>query len=193
MLFDLAEWVGVISTRAPTRGATRPPRWSCPRRSISTRAPTRGATCGAARRRSGRRYFYSRPYARGDTLTVPNCAAADLISTHAPTRGATNVRLPSAVLSEISTHAPTRGATRRPGTCCTPREFLLAPLREGRPDFSTSMIGSFDNFYSRPYARGDGDRRARRHDALLHFYSRPYARGDSNFSQNHKLIYMINC
>lgn len=31
------------------------------------------------------------------------------------------------------------------------------------------------------------------HTEIIYFYSRPYARGDSNFSQNHKLIYMINC
>ena len=73
----------------------------------------------------------------------------------------------------------------------------------------------FTDFYSRPYVRGDqinaairidgnifllpplheGRRNNPQEDARqrMHFYSRPYARGDSNFSQNHKLIYMINC
>ena len=123
------------------------------------------------------------------------------ISTHAPTRGATNVRLPSAVLSEISTHAPTRGATRRPGTCCTPREFLLAPLREGRL-LLLNAPGTFSQFLLAPLREGrhhtvnftihkerlfllaplrEGRQAERRREQALlrYFYSRPYARGDA--------------
>ena len=81
-----------------------------------------------------------------------------LISTHAPTRGATEEAAeifnaatlnfysrpyargdrtqPSFCLKEkkISTHAPTRGATRQGCMKRSPeRLFLLTPLREGRP------------------------------------------------------------
>ena len=56
--------------------------------------------------------FYSRPYARGDGGVALCRQPGDLISTHAPTRGATGV-WPSVV----------RRAT----------SFLLTPLREGRP------------------------------------------------------------
>ena len=70
--------------------------------------------------------------------------------------------------------------------------FLLAPLREGRPVRVDQAAPAQTDFYSRPYARGDPRRRVPPRP-LAYFYSRPYARGDSNFSQNHKLIYMINC
>ena len=79
----------------------------------------------------------------------------------------------------ISTHAPTRGATSG-GTRCwrigryhfysrpyargdTPirimekilSKFLLTPLREGRHKFEAQLNRDFQDFYSRPYARGD--------------------------------------
>ena len=71
----------------------------------------------------------------------------------------------------ISTPAPTRGATRANGQSAPTRAgFLLAPLHEGRLSAEAVLCMGLPNFYSRPYTRGD-----------------------SNFSQNHKLIYMINC
>ena len=116
--------------------------------------------------------FYSRPYARGDRSRPPRLGRRGPISTRAPTRGATRGAHDTLPPCSAFLLAPLREGRRqgcRPGGTCLPL-FLLAPLREGRRASSW--------FPGRE---------------LLHFYSRPYARGDSNFSQNHKLIYMINC
>ena len=80
-------------------------------------------------------YFYSRPYARGDFFSVKYFFAPRCI---------------------ISTHAPTRGATaKRKNINALRKRFLLTPLREGRPArFCASLLALF-YFYSRPYARGD--------------------------------------
>ncbi len=146
-----------ISTHAPTRGATFSPyrayiRHLC----ISTHAPTRGATGLPVIRFRIEANFYSRPYARGDLslrqlaekygvfLLTPlregrlgkdtQIQIDALISTHAPTRGATRRRCEILDTSQpISTHAPTRGATH------SARGIKI--VRQ--------------NFYSRPYARGD--------------------------------------
>ena len=160
---------------------------------ISTRAPTRGATERGVWGAAHVGHFYSRPYTRGDAFAlldspreqvfllaplregrlgggVALCRQPD-ISTRAPTRGATGNVDHAAAESTISTPAPTRGATKEQN-----------PLHADVKDY----------FYSRPYARGDA-RRAFFPFSAPYFYSRPYARGDSNFSQNYKLIYMINC
>ena len=121
-------------------------------------------------------YFYSRPYTRGDICTDRR-----------------------RYIYAISTRAPTRGATYSFLLAVGYRQFLLAPLHEGRPNggsggppmwgISTraptrgatrshcwiALVSRY--FYSRPYARGDRKCRSccrRKH----HFYSRPYARGD---------------
>ena len=56
---------------------------------ISTRAPTRGATRDNEILRRSAQYFYSRPYTRGDLFTFAVCLSMAAISTRAPTRGAT--------------------------------------------------------------------------------------------------------
>ena len=160
-------------------------------------------------------YFYSRPYTRGDLLLF-TCRRIQAISTRAPTRGATERGVWGAAhVGHFYSRPYTRGDAF--ALLDSPREqvFLLAPLREGRlgggvalcrqPDISTRAptrgatkeqnplhADVKDYFYSRPYARGDA-RRAFFPFSAPYFYSRPYARGDSNFSQNYKLIYMINC
>ena len=143
----------MISTHAPTRGATRAYKKLTEDYAISTHAPTRGATivCQFGKAlglfqltplREGRRttersdrtwqYFNSRPYARGD-----------------------------------------RG---KPNFADVAQSFQLTPLREGRlPAGDRHIPGT--NFNSRPYARGD--RCSRRCMATaMYFNSRPYARGD---------------
>ena len=139
-------------------------------RIISTSAPKRGATPSAVMVRESLAYFYSRPYARGDGATAA---------------------LNWGMLT-----------------------FLLAPLREGRRSACSRQRCELCYFYSRPYTRGDLTRCARLTERR-YFYSRPYTRGDDcitsantpplsfllaplhegrqQFSQNHKLIYMINC
>ena len=102
------------------------------------------------------RDFYSRPYARGDLRPSRQSLRCLLISTRAPTRGATSQLLPKIRdFVQISTRAPTRGATRG-------RRGNLYPLH---------------HFYSRPYARGNPGETAGAAPSP-HFYSRPYARGD---------------
>ena len=56
----------------------------------------------------------------------------------------------------ISTRAPTRGATRI-GAIFVRHivVFLLTPLREGRPRICSARGRGAAYFYSRPYARGD--------------------------------------
>ena len=115
-------------------------------------------------------HFYSRPYTRGDFGRGTSPQRARPISTRAPTRGATLCQMPSLAAGDISTRAPTRGATRLAEVYIYPRKISTrAPTRGATP------------------------RRSGRVAPHGHFYSRPYTRGDSNFSQNHKLIYMINC
>ena len=114
--------------------------------------------------------FYSRPYTRGD-----------------PRSGWSN----SSPLN-ISTRAPTRGATCTSYACARRLQFLLAPLREGR--HQTGGLAEYEEIIStRAPTRGATPPISAPCSWLRYFYSRPYARGDSNFSQNHKLIYMINC
>ena len=163
---------------------------------ISIHAPPRGATqligigCGSSifqftplregrRPRSGschyRRYFNSRPSARGDVSFLFQLCILP-ISIHAPPRGATS-HTPGASARpgifqftplregrphpgarrfhfSISIHAPPRGATRYEVTDAASGEFQFTPLREGRPRGRTSATASA-YFNSRPSARGD--------------------------------------
>ena len=77
---------------------------------ISIHAPPRGATCSKCFASRQRRYFNSRPSARGD-------AARERYYKH----------------QAISIHAPPRGATRCWEKEPTREEFQFTPLREGRP------------------------------------------------------------
>ena len=103
---------------------------------ISTRAPTRGATFpGKCRAREAQADFYSRPYARGDGI-ICGCSMVNFfISTRAPTRGATHGAQNGQKAHCAFLLAPLREG--RPAPCTTYRGrlslFLLAPLREGRP------------------------------------------------------------
>ena len=105
-----------ISIHAPPRGATRT------RSSDSARSATFQFTPLREGRRWGRwaadccgRYFNSRPSARGDHRRCDERLEANLISIHAPPRGATWQGLPNVITSTgISIHAPPRGATSHP-------------------------------------------------------------------------------
>ena len=56
----------------------------------------------------------------------------------------------------ISIHAPPRGATKLPSASVKYSEFQFTPLREGRPDFGRGLVDTY-HFNSRPSARGDPD------------------------------------
>ena len=106
-------------------------------------------------------HFYSRPCGRGDRKRDPASCLCLYISTHAPAGGATRDQFcTTKILKLISTHAPAGGATRparlypRRGPISThapaggatvkacidytKEQFLLTPLREGRPERGTS-------------------------------------------------------
>ena len=171
---------------------------------ISIHAPPRGATqligigCGSSifqftplregrRPRSGschnRRYFNSRPSARGDVSFLFQLC-----------------------ILPISIHAPPRGATRYEVTDAASGEFQFTPLREGRPEMPDYWLRAPGYFNSRPSARGDpphmpmagketyfnsrrsarGDRAYRRGWSISRYFnSRPSARGDYHKSQSH--------
>ena len=143
---------------------------------ISIHAPPRGATVSALVRPCGITNFNSRPSARGDRQAAAARRRPRHISIHAPPRGATSAlqRSPSGQL------------------------FQFTPLREGRRS-TRGLPPCFDNFNSRPSARGDLSRRPRvrasgkfqftplregRRFSVYHadyrgnFNSRPSARGD---------------
>ena len=122
-----------ISIHAPPRGATCQRVILCKKMNISIHAPPRGATCffrtgknrnefqftplreGRPGRTHGfcyRQHFNSRPSARGDRLNAPRIIR-ELISIHAPPRGATITERGWLRGYAISIHAPPRGATMR--------------------------------------------------------------------------------
>ena len=167
--------VETISIHAPPRGATLTAEYNPIENYISIHAPPRGATTQAHSQsaawlfqftplREGRRtkrqspsaraYFNSRPSARGDVHQRGN-SVVEVISIHAPPRGATQPICRRTRKGYISIHAPPRGATRltnrlhpqkhhfnsRPSARGDPSasmlrvlgvQFQFTPLREGR-------------------------------------------------------------
>ena len=102
----------LVSTHAPTRGATRGAplvagRVPC----VSTHAPTRGATRRPAQNWSDAPGFNPRAHAGRDRNVCDVRLVVGVVSTHAPTRGATVGAGFAPGVADVSTHAPTRGAT----------------------------------------------------------------------------------
>ena len=119
--------------------------------------------------------FNSRPSARGDGERIEK-RIFELISIHAPPRGATHTRRPASFPPLISIHAPPRGATTARGWGKKRWKFQFTPLREGRQR-CRSFPASSSHFNSRPSARGDGSGDWQ-DDHQGNFNSRPSARGD---------------
>ena len=141
--------------------------------------------------------FNSRPSARGD-FHLHLLVALQIISIHAPPRGATNFRAGNPLDRKISIHAPPRGATsclvarRWPTSYFNSRpsargdvrgrgspsaqRFQFTPLREGRlGTMGSRLLWSIFQFTPlREGRQGRGDVRNRR----PYFNSRPSARGD---------------
>ena len=184
-----------ISTHAPTRGATCLVSSLFLASRISTHAPTRGATFTAEFRRLTMCRFLLTPLREGRLLQLCGIyGIIQIISTHAPTRGATHEKRATKTSSTISTHAPTRGATGFVLFFAKDQKIISthAPTR-GATCALANLIVWFLVFLLTPLREGRRARTICTNQSPEHFYSRPYARGDSNFSQNHKLIYMINC
>ncbi len=120
-----------ISIHAPPRGATVFQFRNVKRICISIHAPPRGATGASAPRRCLRRYFNSRPSARGDWFGR-NYFRWNRISIHAPPRGATQANR-AMVIFQLFQFTPLREGRPIPGrNSAAPIIFQFTPLREGR-------------------------------------------------------------
>ena len=149
-------------------------------------------------------YFNSRPSARGDENRV-ELGDIDVISIHAPPRGATCAVSMAAIFTcSISIHAPPRGATLKAVLKDATGQISIHAPPRGATCFTVHMETS-GNFNSRPSARGDrlacldellsnisihapprgatiAGRSALYH--LINFNSRPSARGDLSIFRN---------
>ncbi len=103
------------------------------------------------------RYFNSRPYTRGDREYLA-------------------VRLGRG----ISTHAPTRGATQKRGKYMATIEFQLTPLHEGRL-LGSALHSCFHPFQLTPLHEGR-QHLAGNGGSTVNFNSRPYTRGDVTYT-----------
>ena len=98
-----------VSIHAPTRGAT----FATPKRRLilmfQSTPPREGRPRVRTRIRTHKR-FNPRPHARGDPFILLKCYL-NVVSIHAPTRGATDEKQRRKHKDKVSIHAPTRGAT----------------------------------------------------------------------------------
>ena len=134
----------------------------------------------------------------------------DLISIHAPPRGATRmysdfitllpfqftplregrrVAVKRTLLPLISIHAPPRGATFSNAAVSSLIEFQFTPLREGRLHCVSPFLTQPAYFNSRPSARGD-ETRLCRPAWERNFNSRPSARGDATTENSCIALYI---
>ena len=147
---------------------------------ISTHAPTRGATELFAAAQWSIFYFYSRPYARGD-LEVHHHERNLQRFLLTPLREGRPMRpVPRSSQGVISTHAPTRGATGIRGSTSGRPRFLLTPLREGQLTLRTAWRARSAISTHAP-TRGATLARRWSVPVVSNFYSRPYARGNRNY------------
>ena len=147
-----------ISIHAPPRGATVTRMISMIATNISIHAPPRGATARHPHSAVHSPYFNSRPSARGDI-------EADHIPLRqrfqfTPLREGRRYKRRKAMSEIISIHAPPRGATKSEKNRGWALGFQFTPLREGRPENRKGQCACIPNFNSRPSARGDGKRYA---------------------------------
>ncbi len=121
-----------VSTHAPTRGATLIPLPFASVTEVSTHAPTWGATCLRAARRAPARRFNPRAHAGRDDGVLWGFVVRFRFQPTRP-RGARRVAAIEKSLERIvSTHAPTRGATRRPTWPCSRRSGFNPRAHAGR-------------------------------------------------------------
>ena len=102
-----------------------------------------------------RRYFNSRPSARGDRHSQHHSERRSHFNSRPSARGDLRSGGTLARQSAISIHAPPRGATCTRRSCGFPPIFQFTPLREGRPKNCEGQRAGIPNFNSRPSARGD--------------------------------------
>ena len=122
-----------VSIHAPTKGATCTSRTIPSHQSVSIHAPTKGATGSIPDGSAGHIRFNPRSHEGSDPLpdalsqllslfqstlprrerqeTVRAIEPVDIVSIHAPTKGATLYRWRTVLYKIVSIHAPTKGAT----------------------------------------------------------------------------------
>ena len=169
--------LGHFNSRPSARGDKSAPRQGKRHAPYFNSRPS--ARGDAARRRGSHkpRHFNSRPSARGDNMGA-RTVRLNIISIHAPPRGATALVAAKGPTASISIHAPPRGATRRclPDGCesayfnsrpsargdiisvalrSSTSLFQFTPLREGRRLAGSAGRWRLCYFNSRPSARGD--------------------------------------
>ena len=188
-----------ISIHAPPRGATAYKSIKeLDGRVISIHAPPRGATranvCICCRK-----YFNSRPSARGDRRRHARAQVLP-ISIHAPPRGATSTASPSIRTSNFNSRPSARGDARWLNAAFNLLIFQFTPLREGRHERNVAgavhcdisihapprgaTAGRLPNqaglaFQFTPLREGRRSPAASSPTTTAHFNSRPSARGDT--------------
>ena len=100
-------------------------------------------------------YFYSRPYARGDSVRTLAISSTIPISTHAPTRGAMRpaVRV-SGAGSNFYSRPYARGDSLQAPAMRELPGFLLTPLHEGRHVPVSRVCRHYDVFLLTPLREG---------------------------------------
>ena len=146
----------MISIHAPARGATRLRRSPRSMRAFQftpLREGRRTLLPGTGRRNN----FNSRPCERGDKIQIQRKLWKDIISIHAPARGATGrTRFVGLGRYKISIHAPARGATGKNGRCKrNQHHFNSRPCERGDALPLYHIRPGNSNFNSRPCERGD--------------------------------------
>ena len=131
--------------------------------------PLREGRRGAAAAHHRQRNFNSRPSARGDSDSAHSEFIGCYFNSRPSARGDGIMRLAKQGKNVISIHAPPRGATQKSQKNVICRLFQFTPLREGRPRRSGGNRDGV-HFNSRPSARGDNRRRRKRdvHGISIH-------------------------
>ena len=168
---------------------------------ISIHAPPRGATPRVVRRRGRRKYFNSRPSARGDRVRLFDSLPAPVFQftplregrplvarflclrhPYFNSRPSARGDVPFCVLFSFILYFNSRPSARGDSAAGSPtahsgRQFQFTPLREGRPADSRRVQRLPFHFNSRPSARGDTAPQPTA-GQQTDFNSRPSARGD---------------
>ena len=151
LLRELGRDAGDFNSRPSARGDT-PGTSALSRRTISIHAPPRGATHKPDRATGASRFQFT-PLREGRRATRSIWANLPNFNSRPSARGDFHLHL-LAALQIISIHAPPRGATSGYYVLGIVNKFQFTPLREGRPNYMAGLAERA-NFNSRPSARGD--------------------------------------
>ena len=100
--------------------------------------------------------FNPRSYKRSDNQQIQNYGKVEIISIHAPTRGATDDTASVLLDISISIHAPTRGATLKDKNGPVYLDISIHAPTRGATGILPMYSVSFGYFNPRSYKRSDG-------------------------------------